>query len=121
MIKYILKHSIFILPLLGLNFLIFQEYQAIAILSGFILSSIFVLSSAWVIEEFWGVDSIVFTKIYFFSMAIRMLLIIVVMGILLGLTKIDEIFFTVSLIISYLYQSVKEMIFINKILLKKKQ
>ena len=121
MIKYLLKHSIFILPLIGLNFLILQEAQAVAIFCGFILSSMFVFSSAWVVEQFWDIDSIEFTKIYFFSMAVRMLLIIICMGILLGLTKIDEMYFTVSLIISYLYQSVKEMIFINKILLKKKQ
>ena len=109
------------LPLIGLSFLIFDLGQAIAILSGFTLSSMFVLSSSWIIERFWSIDSNTFTKIYFFSMFVRMLLIIVCITILLGLIKIDEIYFTVSLIISYLYQSVKEMIFINKILLKKKQ
>jgi hypothetical protein len=89
---------------------------AVAIFSGFFLSLIFIVGNAWVIDQFWDADSNTFMKVFFFSMAVRFVLVLAAMGILLGLTKIDEIYFTVSFIISYLYQSVTEMIFINKIL-----
>lgn len=94
------------------------EQQGIAVLSGVLLSSIAISSSAWIFDKFKNAPSKVFTKVFFISTLIRFFLILALFGILVGVTKIDEIYFTVSFIISYLCQSVTEIIFINKILQK---
>ncbi|MTI89649.1 MAG: hypothetical protein FH748_16990 [Balneolaceae bacterium] len=92
--------------------------QGVSVLSGALLSSIFVLSSAWILDHFKNAESRLFIKVFFISMGVRFLLVLVLFIFLVGATKIDEIYFTVSFIISYLYQSVTEMIFLNKILQK---
>lgn len=119
MISFQSKWTLLALGFVIISFFFVEKFEMLAIFSGFIVSSAFVFSSGWVIRKFWDGDSALFTKVFFFAMAIRFLLIILVMGILLGITKIDEIYFTVSLIISYLYHSVTEMIFVNQKLLKK--
>lgn len=100
----------------SLGFFMVGEQEGVAVLSGVMLSAIFVSSSAWIFDAFRNVENRLFTRIFFFSTAIRFLLILSLFGILLAVTKIDELYFTVSFIISYLCQSVTEMIFINKIL-----
>lgn len=107
-----------LLMLASLSFFMMGVQQGVAVLSGVMLSAIFVSSSAWIFDAFKNVENGLFVKIFIFSTAIRFLLILALFGILLGVTKIDEIYFTVSFIISYLCQSVTEMIFINKILQK---
>lgn len=106
------------LMLLSLGFFWVGESQGVAVLSGVMLSAIFVSSSAWIFDTFKNVENRLFTQIFFFSIAVRFLLVLALFGILLGATKIDEFYFTVSFIISYLCQSVTEMIFLNKILQK---
>lgn len=107
-----------LLVLISFPFFWIGEAQGVAVLSGVLLSSIFVCSSAWIFDAFREAENSLFIKVYIFSIAVRFLLILLLFGILLGTTKIDEIYFTVSFIISYLCQSVTEMIFINKILQK---
>ncbi len=114
-----IRYNVLILAGLLSLFFFMELDPAVAIFSGFLLSSIFVLSSAWVIDQFWEAESRLFIQVFFFSMAIRFLLVLICFGILLGVAKIDEIYFTVSFIISYLYQSVTETIFINQILRKR--
>lgn len=92
--------------------------EGVAVIAGVLLSSIFVVSSGWVLESFQNTDGTLFIKVYVFSIVIRFLVVLVLFGILVGTTKIDEIYFTVSFIISYLCQSVTEMILINKFLQK---
>lgn len=119
MINFLWKWSLLALVLVIIASFFVQFSDKIAIFAGFFVSLAFVFSSAWVINKFWDGDSALFIKVFFFSMAIRFLLLVVVTLILLGITKIDEIYFTVSLIFSYLYHSVTEMIFVNQKLLKK--
>ena len=119
MIKKLAKFNIVPLILALISPLFLPVDPAVAIICGFLLSLIFILSSAWVLDNFWNADSKLFVKVFFFSMVIRFLLVLAAMGILLGLTKIDEIYFTVSFIISYLYQSITEMIFFNQLLQNK--
>ncbi|MCH2449076.1 MAG: hypothetical protein MK198_02905 [Gracilimonas sp.] len=107
-----------VLMLFSFGFFWVGENQGIAVLSGVMLSTIFVSSSAWIFDSFKDVENSLFTQIFFFSIAVRFLLVLALFGILLGATKIDEFYFTVSFIISYLCQSVTEMIFLNKILQK---
>lgn len=102
--------------LLSLGFFYIGEQEGVAVLSGVMLSAIFVSSSAWIFDAFKNAENRLFTKIFFFSTAVRFLLVLTLFAILIGVTKIDEFYFTVSFIISYLCQSVTEMIFINKIL-----
>lgn len=92
--------------------------EGLAVVCGTLLSGIFIVSSAWILEFFKHAESRLFLKVFFISMGLRFMLVLVLFGILLGVTKIDEIYFTVSFIISYLCQSVTEMIFLNKILQK---
>jgi hypothetical protein len=117
----VLKGTLFfsgLLMLLSISFFSLGEQEGVAVLSGVMLSAIFVSSSAWIFDSFKNAENRLFTKIFFFSTAVRFLLVLVFFGLLIGVTKIDEFYFTVSFIISYLCQSVTEMIFINKILQK---
>lgn len=116
-LKGTLLFSVFLM-LSSLAFFWLGEQEGVAVLSGVMLSSIFVSSSAWIFDAFRNAENSLFVKVFFFSTVIRFLLVLAIFGILLGVTKIDEIYFTVSFIISYLCQSVTEMIFINKILQK---
>lgn len=104
-----------ILLILSLFFFFISTEKGVAVVSGALLSSIFVMSSAWVIHTFSERESGTFVKIFFGAMGIRFLLTLAVFILLLKETKIDEIYFTVSFIISYLCQSVTEMIFLNKL------
>ncbi|MEX0721726.1 MAG: hypothetical protein WD059_13720 [Balneolaceae bacterium] len=104
--------------LLSLLFFTGGTSIGVAVLSGVLLSSVFIVSSAWVLDTFGGAESSLFMNVFFFSTAIRFVLILILFAVLIGVTKINEIYFTVSFIISYLCQSVTEMIFINKILQK---
>lgn len=115
--KVSIKFSALLLLLAG-GFFWVGVAQGVAVIAGAMLSSVFVISSGWVLESFQNTDSTLFIKVYIFSIAIRFLVVLLLFGILLGTTKIDEIYFTVSFIISYLCQSVTEMILINKILQK---
>lgn len=90
----------------------------VAVVAGVLLSSIFIASSALTLDMFGNSENSVFIKAFFISTALRFALILILFGILLEVVKINEIFFTVSFIISYLCLSVTEMIFINKILQK---
>ena len=119
MIKKLAKFNVIPLTLALMSPFFLPIDPAVAVICGFLLSLIFIFSSAWVLDNFWNADSKLFLKVFFFSMVIRFILVLAAMGILLGLTKIDEIYFTVSFIISYLYQSITEMIFFNQLLQNK--
>lgn len=95
---------------------VLEVQKAMALISGYFLSTIFVLSSAWVVDYFGKADNSAFMKAFLLSTVIRFAFVLLSFGILLSVTKIHEIFFTVSFIISYLFHSVTEMIYINKIL-----
>lgn len=55
-----------------------------------------------------------FVKAYYLSLFIRFLMVIALFIIVLATTKIDEFNFTVSFIISYIFHSVNEVIFLNR-------
>ncbi|MGF1671424.1 MAG: ATP synthase subunit I [Balneolaceae bacterium] len=62
-----------------------------------------------------------FARYYYIGLFIRFLLVCLIFLLLLIFTKINEIGFTLSFIISYLFHSVMEIIFINKQLTVKKE
>jgi hypothetical protein len=98
---------------LALVFLFLPVNAAVAIYSGYMLSSIFSVSGLFVIDRFFDAEQPLFVKAFFFSLFIRFFLVLGVLALLLAVTKIDEIYFTVSFLISYLCQSVTEMVFFN--------
>jgi len=119
MLKKLVKVNIGIHFFLALSFFLIPTFQALGLILGALISSISILVSAWVIDTFWEREWGQFNKVFFFSMVGRFLIVLIIIIILLGVTKIDEIYFTVSFIISYLYNSITEMILFNKILDKK--
>ncbi len=119
MLKKLIKLDLFLLPVLGILFFLFPLLQWVSLISGILLSGVSIHVSAWVLEAFWDREWDIFNKVFFFSLIGRFFLVVTVLGILLAMTKIDEIYFTVSFIISYLSYSITEMIFFTKILEKK--
>ncbi len=119
MLKKLAKFNLVPLMLALISPFFLPTDPAVAILCGFFLSTMFIFSSAWILDNFWNADSKLFIKVFFFSMIIRFVLVLAAFGILIGLTKIDEMYFTVSFIISYLCQSITEMIFFNQLLQNK--
>lgn len=119
MLKKLLKVSVFtlLLPLLGM--IIFPIESMLSTLFGLTLSAISILVSAWIIDYFWEKEWEVFSKVFFLSLIVRFIVVLILFTIILKVIKIDEIYFTVSFIISYLCYSITEMIFFNKILEKK--
>lgn len=119
MLKKLIKLDLFLIPVFVVLFFLLPLLQWIGVASGILLSAMSIHVSAWVLEAFWEREWEIFNKAFFLSLIGRFFLVIIVLGILLGRTKIDEIYFTVSFIISYLCYSITEMIFFTKILEKK--
>ena len=86
---------------------------------GYILSFVFVFSSTFLVWKFWNKGDELFLKVYFLSLPLRFVVVLTAFGLILWLTKITQIYFTVSFIISYLFESVTELIFIHKTLQKR--
>ncbi len=108
------------LPVTAMAFLFFLmgTEAGIAAVAGTLLSALFILSSAWVLDTFYSANDTDFFHIFFFTLVLRFLGVLSLFAILLVTVKINQILFTVSFIISYLYNSVTETIFINKYLHK---
>jgi drug/metabolite transporter (DMT)-like permease len=87
-------------------------------------------SAAWLVGYLLGLTAVIihlfssifnqktseerFTTVYFFSLFIRFLIVCAIFILVLLTTKIDEFSFTVSFIISYIFHSVNEVIFLNR-------
>lgn len=102
----------FIVLLFILLFMNFQK--AIAILTGYFLGLSAVLAHLLFINQTKHLDVSDFQRLYFISIMIRFLLICLIFVALIIFTKIDELGFTVSFIISYIFHSVIEIILLNK-------
>ncbi len=119
MIKHLLKINTYILVGIVLLFIFLPLEASVSVLAGFGLGFIFVLTSAWVHSKFLHLEEERFTKFFYRSILIRFFFIVIFLIIILSLSKIDELYFTVSFIISYLYNSVAEMILFNQTLTNK--
>ncbi len=119
MLNSFLKAQLFFLIPLTLLFFILAQGDFKAVLFGFGLSFFFIASSIWIIQRFWNAGEKTFFRAFMISLPIRFVLVLIAFAILVSSTKIDEIYFTVSFIISYLCHSITEMIFINKFLKKR--
>lgn len=88
----------------------------VACLSAYLLSFLFVASNFAVVANVDLDDHRRFYRIFFISIGVRFLFIIGALILVLGVIKFHQIFFTVSFIISYIFHSISEIIFLNKIL-----
>jgi hypothetical protein len=88
----------------------------IAILLGYALSFIFVGSNFFVVRKIHGTAHPTFFKYFLVSIGVRFALVLAGVVTVLIATKIHQIYFTVSFIISYIFHSAIEIISINKLL-----
>ncbi len=82
----------------------------------YLLSYLFVSSNFIAVRNIDLEDHKKFYRIFLISLAVRFVLMIGALIFVLEVIKIHQIFFTVSFIISYIFHSVIEIIFINQIL-----
>lgn len=96
--------------------LYFDKTIYIALLTAVALSTILILPPNKLLKVFIDKYPEHFNTAFYVLTAVRLLMAASLMIYLLGWTKISEIHFTVSFIISYLYQSVTETIFTERYL-----
>mgnify|MGYP001265055283 FL=1 len=84
----------------------------------YLIALIFVGAAIWVWVRFSTNSSLNFVKIYFTATLVRFLLVILLLSVSLSSIQFEQMFFTVNFIISYLYQSVIELLLIHHRLLK---
>lgn len=87
-----------------------------ALLLSYLLSYLFVVSNFLVVGKIGLNDHKKFYRLFLISLAVRFLFMIAALIFVLEVIKIHQIYFTVSFIIAYIFHSVIEIIFINKIL-----
>lgn len=87
-----------------------------ALVVAYLLSYVFVASNFLTLRKLDHSDHKKFYRLFLSSLAVRFLLMIAALIFVLEAIKIHQIFFTVSFIISYIFHSVIEIIFINQIL-----
>lgn len=107
----------FSIVLILVGYWIVPGYTAMAITS-FFIALVFVGGAMWVWVKFWGISSQDFIKIYYITSFIRFALVVMLLFITLSTIKFEQMFFTVNFIISYLYQSVIELLLVHHRLLK---
>ena len=88
----------------------------IASFFAYLLSYLFVASNFVVIANVSLDDHSHFYRVFFISLGVRFLFVVGALIFVIGVIKFHQIFFTVSFIISYIFHSVNEIIFLNKIL-----
>ena len=84
----------------------------------YLIAFIFVGAAIWVWVRFRTDSSHNFVKVYFTATLVRFFLVILLLFVSLSVIKFEQMFFTVNFIISYLYQSVIELLLVHHRLLK---
>lgn len=109
----------------ALAFLLFTIIIAIvnrefllSLTGAFWLSYLFVGGNFLVLLKLNAEDSALFYKRYLIGVFVRFFLVLLALTIVIGVIKFQQIFFTVSFIISYIFHSVIEIIYINQALEK---
>lgn len=87
-----------------------------AALTAYLLSFVFTGSNYAVIRKINSGSYPYFYRIFLVSLALRFLLVLTVLYLALKVIKFPHIYFTVSFVISYIFHSVIEIIFLNKTL-----
>ncbi len=118
MIRSYFLAQIPLLIIFGIVGFLIPRTHILDIFTGYLISFVFVFVSVVALERTWKLNDNTFMNVFWGSTFARFVGIIIVLVLIYGATKIDEIYFTVSFIISYLCHSITEIIFINKILKK---
>lgn len=79
----------------------------------YLIAFLFVASALWILDKSWQLNANKFLTVYYLSTLIRFILIITLIAVSISRIKFDQMFFTVNLIISYLYNSIIEFILIH--------
>lgn len=107
----ILQVPILFVYLIGSLF--FQQLPWQIAYKAYLIAFLFVASALWILDKSWQLNANKFLTVYYLSTLIRFILIITLIAVSISRIKFDQMFFTVNLIISYLYNSIIEFILIH--------
>ena len=93
--------------------LFFQQLPWQTAYKAYLIAFLFVASALWILDKSWQLNANKFLRVYYLSTIIRFILIITLIAVSISRIKFDQMFFTVNLIISYLYNSIIEFILIQ--------
>lgn len=93
--------------------LFFQQLPWQIAYKAYLIAFLFVASALWILDKSWQLNANKFLTVYYLSTLIRFILIITLIAVSISRIKFDQMFFTVNLIISYLYNSIIEFILIH--------
>lgn len=114
---FLLAQIPFIVALIFVGYWILPGYLSETLIA-YLIALVFVGGAMWVWVRFWTISSQNFIKVYYTTILVRFSMVILSLFISLSTIKFEQIFFTVYFIISYLYQSVIELLLIHHRLLK---
>jgi len=114
---FLLAQIPFIVALIFVGYWILPGYLSETLIA-YLIALVFVGGAMWVWVRFWTISSQNFIKVYYTTTLVRFSIVILSLFISLSTIKFEQIFFTVYFIISYLYQSVIELLLIHHRLLK---
>ena len=114
---YIFVQLPFLVSLILLGYWI-QPGHTLESFVAYLIAFIFVSAAILVWVRFKTDSSYDFVKVYFTATLVRFFLVIILLFVSLSVIKFEQMFFTVNFIISYLYQSVIELLLIHHRLLK---
>ena len=114
---FLLAQIPFLVALIFIGYWILPGYLPETLIA-YLIALVFVGGAMLVWVRFWTISTQNFIKVYYTTTLIRFFMVILLLFISLSTIKIEQMFFTVNFIISYLYQSVTEMLLIHHRLLK---
>ena len=114
---FLLAQIPFIVALIFVGYWILPGYLSETLIA-YLIALVFVGGAMLVWVRFWTISSQNFIKVYYTTTLVRFSMVILSLFISLSTIKFEQIFFTVYFIISYLYQSVIELLLIHHRLLK---
>ena len=114
---FLLAQIPFLVALIFIGYWILPGYLSETLIA-YLIALVFVGGAMLVWVRFWTISTQNFIKVYYTTTLIRFFMVILLLFISLSTIKIEQMFFTVNFIISYLYQSVIELLLIHHRLLK---
>jgi hypothetical protein len=114
---FLLAQIPFLVALIFIGYWILPGYLSETLIA-YLIALVFVGGAMLVWVRFWTISTQNFIKVYYTTTLIRFFLVILLLFISLSTIKFEQMFFTVNFIISYLYQSVIELLLIHHRLLK---
>ena len=114
---FLLAQIPFLVALIFVGYWILPGYLSETLIA-YLIALVFVGGAMWVWVKFWTISSQNSIKVYYTTTLVRFSMVILLLFISLSTIKFEQMFFTVNFIISYLYQSVIELLLIHHRLLK---